>query len=175
MAKFDYNSECAHPTKCKRLMTNFAQDLLNRKVKMEEDNQFATLMATLPLDSIRIYFNYNELMRTSHYYFRKNFHLKVDYTKGFAAVTLSLLHEIGHQKNVKSFPNQLQERIKKLDKITKQYQENKITEEELQFSYFSFPEEVMATQWAIDWLAIKENRQKAKEFEKKFFKAWRGK
>ena len=48
------------------------------------------------------------------------------------------------------------------------------TIEELNHAYFMLPDEIAATKWAVNWLKKKENRQRAREFEKELFEAFRG-
>jgi len=86
--------------------------------------------------------------------FRKDFTKRCPAGQGFANVTLSILHEIGHFFNKEVFYAQDMEEY------------SKITEYE---EYFSLPCEKVATDWAINWLQDKEHRKVAKAFEKVFF------
>ena len=86
----------------------------------------------------------------------------------FANITLSLLHEMGHNVHRnKTFSYDRTEMMKKIEKEAK-------SEEDLHFGYFQLPDELAATKWAINWLKKKENRLLAKQFEKEYFEAFRG-
>lgn len=82
--------------------------------------------------------------------FRRDFVSRCPMARGFADVTLSVLHELGHFFNRDSFDESQEEG------------------EEFE-THFSLPCEIIATNWAIEWLQSKENRRVAKAFEKEFF------
>lgn len=86
--------------------------------------------------------------------FRTDFVRRCPIGKGFANVTLSILHEIGHHFNREVF-------IFMTD--VKAYNEAQ------GFDHFKFPCEIVATDWAINWLQSPKNRKIAKAFEKEFF------
>lgn len=87
-------------------------------------------------------------------------------TRGFANITLSLLHELGHICTNDKVENwDTQKRIDRINEIRQQYK----TRREINFAYFKMPDETMATDWAIAWLQDPEHRKIAKAFEKKFF------
>jgi hypothetical protein len=75
-------------------------------------------------------------------------------------VTLALLHELGH---LSVEFNEDYDRELALAEI------KSLPREEINFAYFRLPDETAATDWAIEWLQIAENRKLAKAFEKKFF------
>lgn len=84
--------------------------------------------------------------------FRKDFITRCPIAKGFADVTLTILHEFGHWYSRSAMDIEVYEKIKKnMD------------------DYFSNPYEVLATQWAICWLLCPVNRKIAKAFERDFF------
>lgn len=85
--------------------------------------------------------------------FRKNFVERCPMAQGFAHVTLSVLHEIGHHFH----------RIEYITQDPKEY------DEALGDAHFDLPCERVATDWAIEWLQDKAHRRMAKEFEKKYF------
>ena len=89
--------------------------------------------------------------------FRNDFIQRCPLARGFAHVTLSILHEIGHHFNreVYIFSDIVED-------------ENETTEEHIKLPY-----EIVATNWAIEWLQDKENRKVAKAFERDFFRAVR--
>lgn len=86
--------------------------------------------------------------------FRKDFVARCPMGRGFANVTLSVLHEIGHFFNKEAFDAQDMDEYKNVT----EYEE-----------YFALPCEKVATDWAINWLQNKEHRKVAKAFEKSFF------
>lgn len=87
-------------------------------------------------------------------YVMRDFRSRSPESKGFANITLVLLHECGH---IMTWKHQgLHERPELYDD---------------QEEYISQPDEVWATNWAIKWLEDEENRKYAKWFEREFFKA----
>ena len=97
-------------------------------------------------------------------YFRRDFINRCPLARGFADVTLSVLHEIGHRMTEDLIPENYNrehaEIICFLDADSL---------EEANKNYFKLPDEAAATNWAIEWLSDPENRKIAKAFEKKFF------
>jgi len=88
--------------------------------------------------------------------FRKNFTDRCPLAKGFADVTISILHECGHFATHSNFNDEVYE---------KQVEEAGSDMD----AYMAIPYEMLATCWAICWLNDPENRKEAKEFERKFF------
>ena len=86
--------------------------------------------------------------------FRIDFVKRCPLARGFADVTLSILHEIGHHFHRDEF-------IFMTD--VKEYEEAEGAD------HFKFPCEVVATDWAIAWLQNPQNRRIAKAFERDFF------
>lgn len=86
--------------------------------------------------------------------YRKFFIENCPMGRGFADVTISILHEIGHHFNreIFIFNTDLQEYQKAHG-----------------YDHFNFPCEKVATDWAIEWLKDPEHRKIAKRFEKDFF------
>lgn len=74
--------------------------------------------------------------------------------RGFADITISILHEIGHHFNREIFL---------FDTDEEEYKEA------YGYDHFNFPCEKVATEWAIEWLKDPEHRKVAKRFEKDFF------
>lgn len=85
--------------------------------------------------------------------FRADFVYRCPMARGFANVTLSILHEIGHHFNREEYINQ---DPTEYDNATGIW-------------HFMLPCEIVATDWAIEWLQEKAHRVLAKEFERKFF------
>lgn len=98
-----------------------------------------------------------------HLQFTSNFISRCPSARGFAGITLSLLHELGHfETHFIEFEGY--NRLIELALLREQY-----PKEIINFAYFELPDEQAATDWAIKWLNNKENRKKAKSFEKAFF------
>ena len=89
--------------------------------------------------------------------FRKDFVSRCPMGKGFANVTLSILHEIGHHFNREIY-------------ICTDFDEY---ENANGFDHFKLPCEIVATNWAIEWLQNPFHRKIAKAFEHEFFGAVR--
>lgn len=96
--------------------------------------------------------------------FRKDFEKRCPIGKGFADITISILHEMGHTITQKDLP----EDYNRFIALKRVYQKG-ITDTERNIRYFSMLDETLATDWAIKWLQNPENRKIAKTFEKKFF------
>ena len=88
--------------------------------------------------------------------FRKDFTDRCPMAKGFADVTISILHECGHFATRDNFNWEVYEK-----QTAKAGSDMK--------KYMAIPYEMLATCWAICWLMDPDNRKAAKEFEKKFF------
>lgn len=86
--------------------------------------------------------------------FRIDFVSRCPMARGFADITLSILHEIGHHFNREAFI--FMEEMKEYN-------------EAQGMDHFKFPCERVATDWAITWLQNPTNRKVAKAFEKNFF------
>ena len=82
--------------------------------------------------------------------FRKDFIERCPMARGFANVTLSILHEIGHHFNREA------------------YIFSDANEDDYE-SHFALPYEIVATDWAIEWLQDSEHRKQAKAFERIYF------
>lgn len=87
--------------------------------------------------------------------FRRNIVSRCKLTQGFSNVTLAILHEYGHWETRSVFD------IIAYDKIKQKCDDME--------DYMANPYEQLATQWAICWLQVPQNRKLAKEFEKHFF------
>lgn len=168
MAKFKYTSKCAHPKKVRRIMEDFVNEASTISYKgnkipilLEKGDEFATNGFRKPDQLIIIWYNFKQ---AHHKDFNANFRT-TEAAKGFADITISLLHEIGHHETRHKVPKRYN-RQKAIAKIEKAMP---IVQNEL---YFNLPDEKLATEWARAWLEVEENRKLAKKFEKKFFKAW---
>lgn len=115
-----------------------------------------------PTEFFEIGYNFDSLGGKGNKQFREHFVNLCPMGKGFASVTLSLLHELGHfstNQEIKGYDRELE--LKFLHKT--------MPREVVNYAYFMLPDEMAATLWAIEWLKNKENRKLAKAFEKKFF------
>ncbi len=88
--------------------------------------------------------------------FRRDFIARYSPAQGFANVTLSILHEIGHAKT-------------KWDGGSVFNDANKRKRVKTQKQYMLLESERRATDWAIQWLYSEKHRRLAKQFEKEFF------
>lgn len=141
-----------------------------RTAKFIKGRHFATsvcdpLWAELE-EHIVIFYNFHDLWDWTMKDFRKDFVSRCPMAQGFANVTLTLLHELGHNEtNV-----QFKERNKAHNENVDRFKKGEIDKHDMQFLYFRFPDEMAATDWAIEWLKDAEHRKIAKDFEKEFFK-----
>ena len=85
--------------------------------------------------------------------FRKDFVARCPLARGFADVTLSILHEVGHHFNREAY----------IFCDPKEYNNAKGVD------HFKLPCEMVATDWAIQWLQNAQNRKIAKAFERAYF------
>ena len=98
--------------------------------------------------------------------FRKDFVNRCPLARGFADITLTLLHEIGHKHSEQPFNYGEYLHAQKLIFLTAK---DIVEANEM---YFKIPNEKNATNWAIEWLQDPEHRKLAKAFEKEFFKCF---
>lgn len=145
-----------------------------RITKNKRDNFCANLGEFFNEDESILHVSYENSLLKGPYcrnVFTRNFHRRAPFTRGFAGVTISLLHELGHfetdEKAKEQYPN-FDRRMALLEAHLK----SKTTEELNEKYYFNFPDERMATEWAIEWLKDAEHRKIAKAFEKNFFECF---
>jgi len=178
MARFNYESKCANLRKCARIMKRFlrdASDMVQEGDNGEEYEQFISLRRgnngfraiQYTFDKIIEY----DFTNAVSVVFRQNMVMRDFRLQGFSHVTLSLLHELGHLETFDDVP----EGYDRLDALLAIKAASKDDDKIANLMYYSLPDEWLATQWAIDWLSEEENRKRAKQFEKEFFRAWRGK
>lgn len=114
------------------------------------------------LEIFEIGYNIDQLNGKGNAQFRKHFENLCPMARGFADVTISLLHELGHFSTEQKFEG--------YDRRTEiEFLEKHIPKEVINYAYFMLPDEMAATLWAVEWLQNAENRKIAKAFEKKFF------
>lgn len=132
------------------------------KIVKSPDGMFCAMVADLGEDEFRIGYNIEDLYCKGHRQFTDNFRSRCTIAKGFADITLTLLHELGHFEAHEEFEDY--DRVKSIKYILSTYPREKVNLE-----YFKLPDEMAATEWAIEWLQDAEHRRIAKAFEKKFF------
>lgn len=156
---------CVHPIKVNRIINDFVNAASGKMFTIRSSRD----------DSMNYFVGDNEIIvprwRTANYkndiggkLFRKDFEKRCPLARGFSDVTISILHEIGHRMTDKEIPRDFRrwEALKEIEKQAK-------TTEEKCFLYFSITDEILATNWAINWLSNAENRKTAKAFEKRFW------
>lgn len=148
---FEHGKTEAYPRECKmRNLTGTKQGFCAINCHDEDEEIF------------EIGYNIDELFGKGHTQFRRHFEAICPMAKGFADVTISLLHELGHFST--------EQKIKDYDRQTElEFLRKYIPKELINYAYFMLPDEMAATLWAVEWLKDAENRKLAKAFEKKFF------
>lgn len=163
--------KCIHPRKMVKIMERFIYLAGNEKCELHRADSFGTYAFN---EKFIIDYNSKQLPYCSDF-FTKNFHRRSPVSKGFAGVTISLLHELGHRKTNDQFDIDYPDWDRRLEviRLRKKYHffgnptEHDI--EQANEEYFTWPDEAMATEWAMDWLNDPANRKIAKKFEKEFF------
>lgn len=132
------------------------------KVKMISGKGFAACPNDVGAEEFRIFYNIAELWCHGSRQFAQDFCSRCPMGRGFASVTLTILHELGHLHAQQEFDGY--DRAEAIHQLRKNYSSRTIN-----FEYFKLPDEKAATDWAIEWLSSAQNRKIAKAFEKKFF------
>lgn len=164
---------CIHPNKANQLIKDFTFKAVNLpfSIKMVKSNRVEYFIeGSIENKNLKILVpNWKKADFTKDdcgKAFRKDFVTRCVLARGFSDVTLSLLHEIGHAMT-KTFVPPMIEEIKEYNKKVKNLEMCDVYP-----LYFNLTNEHMATDWAIEWLKVAENRRIAKEFEKKFSKCF---
>lgn len=137
---------------------------LPSRVKMVylKEEGFGVLTSEKEEQEFHFFYNLEQLHCKGSRQFSQDIFSRCPMTRGFASITLTILHELGHMNAQQEFEGYDRETaIKELEK--------NFPKETINFEYFKLPDEKAATDWAIEWLSHPENRKKAKAFEKKFF------
>ena len=122
--------------------------------------------------------NFASLMTCGSQAVRENIISRCPTAKGFSRMTFVLLHEIGHFMTAEEAEEE--EEISPDEEFERMLNAMMIANTEIEFErivqkyHYSKQEEMLATDWAINFLADPDNRKKTKAFEREFFKAWRG-
>ncbi len=136
-------------------------------IQFKEEGCFAAVLSEDYTKGIaEICYGFEDLQDKGQKQVRKDITSRCKMTKGFADITLTILHEIGHFAN-----EQITRSYDRQQAIKRLYREFPL--DIINFEYFKLPDEKAATDWAIAWLSIPENRKTAKNFEKKFFSCFK--
>ena len=139
---------------------------LKQMPELHDGSRFGAIVDGYDYPTFTIVYSFSELMHTrSTKQFRKNFVDRCPKARGFADITLSLLHELGH------FETEWYD-FGDYDRETETEKLKDLPITQINQEYFKLPDEYAATEWAIEWLAKKENRILAKNFEREFFKCF---
>ena len=143
--------------------SNAVEEEIPSQVKMTyREDGFAVCISEKDDPEFHFFYNLDELYSKGHKQFAQDFFARCPMGRGFASITITILHEIGHMNAQQDFEGY--SRIEAIREL-----KNNFPRETINFEYFKLPDEKAATDWAIEWLSHPENRKKAKEFEKKFF------
>lgn len=169
------NVKCVHPIKVNRIIKEFLEEVFVFPVNLtiEHENISEVYYAVCgdfndeEDDEIVVYVPNWKKADYKHDFggkcFRKDFIERCPNAKGFSDVTISLLHEVGHTMTKSQLPDDY-DREKECEKVEKVKGKTAHA-----FAYFRMLDEMLATDWAIEWLQHKKNRKIAKQFEKKFW------
>ena len=117
--------------------------------------------------NLKIGYNFSYYYEKSPFY--ANFIQRYKPARGFAKITLTLLHELGHLETFSQLPYDY-DRAKTISEIKQKAKEEGLNIWDLNMKYYCpLYEETLATEWAIKWLQNPQNRKIAKKFEKEFF------
>ena len=132
-----------------------------RKCILKKAKGFRAYFTDENYPTFLIGYNLEELYSQGSKQFRQDFIERCPMAKGFANITLTLLHELGHLSTEQDFED--------FDREIAMLMIGLLPKEKQNLMYFRMPDEENATDWAIEWLQSAENRKLAKAFEKKFF------
>ena len=134
------------------IIQQFAEQVIGEKVIIQQQDDWGMNIAySKPHLCIPANLDYelNEL----DIMFRDNFISRCPLAIDFADVTLSILHEIGHHFHREEYI------FMNLKKYNSAYG----------LDHLNLECEIVATNWAIEWLQDPEHRKMAKQFEREFF------
>lgn len=129
-----------------------------------------TELADAEDNTLNIFYNFDELSDKGTKVFRNYWTNKCPMLKGFADITLALLHELGHFETTE----EIRPLFSHAQRYATMYENHKKYKDivSLNHAYFAMPDEKAATEWVIKWLSDADNRKIAKAFEKNFFKCF---
>ena len=174
--------KCVHPRRAYNLMKKFLNDASDMVYLTVDDDYEKTeillhkadYFAADTSDCIEgdaeqvVFYNFDELFDESAEYFRDFWCERAPMLKEFEDITISLLHELGHLETNDEIRQEFPMWLRELAEmgIDSKYHSYK----EKNYVYFTLPDEIAATEWAIKWLA--DNKEIAKKFEEEFLKCW---
>ena len=172
--------KCIHPRRAYNLMKNFLNDVSDlyyfnedefekTEILLRKSDAFAaeSVDCVADCDTLEIYYNLDTLTDEGSKLFRAYWTDKVPMLKGFADITLTLLHELGHLETSDELRKTFSYEMRQLAWSAIDMTCDNVKEKNIK--YFGMPDETAATQWGIAWLSDAENRKYAKAFEKEFF------
>lgn len=158
---------CIKPKKVVTIMKNFVNNIDEYTYSFYKESCFSVYLYEHPDiwedGNFRLAYGFEELSELTP--FRRVWCPICPMLKGFATITLALLHEVGHVETRKEMHDYT---FGKRQDDMKELKENKEI-----LKYFLLPDERAATEWAIEWLKNSENRKIAKKFEKEFFSCFK--
>lgn len=137
-------------TKMQRIVSRFAQMVLERHVVVVLDNEWCM---NIHDKECRLHIPRVIEWDEGDAAFRENFYARCPFADTFSDITITILHELGHWIIREHTLANLDAYIQACENITD-------VEE-----YFTIPDEYMATEWAINWLMSEENRTIAHDFD----------
>ena len=203
MAKFNYDTKCAHPAKCSHLMKKFLQDACDLTFEIK-NFYLANIGGDLKIEDVKegetISVDKTVLIRKGTHGFRAFVNCREDLVeieydfktemRNPEAVAEFRRNAVLRNPAMQGFSGLTLSLLHELghfetaddvpedyDRFEAQAKMRKYAKDDirkLNMMYFSLPDEWLATQWAIDWLSDEDNRKRAKQFERDFFAAWRG-
>ena len=160
------NRKCIKPKKVVTIMKTFADNCGNSSYIIKKGDSFQVFIPDndeeLIFNLFLMNYNFNEFDELTP--FRRCWVKEYPMIKGFATITLTLLHEVGHIETMYDVNYSNEQRDSDIKEILETEDYDK---------YFFLPDERAATEWAINWLSNSENRKIAKSFEKEFFKCFK--
>jgi hypothetical protein len=182
-------TKCLHPRIALRLMTEFLSAACDLTYNAKKENGIIYLYSdadkekdptiqSYPMecvirkgdyfatygdedDTLYFTYNYEELdsldIQILKIFLSEHFPNALDYH----FIVFTLLHELGHNETRHLLKNY--DRQKELEKIS-----NLNSPMQSTLEYFMLPDEILATNWAAEWLQNENNQRIAKAFEEKF-------
>lgn len=154
--------KCVHPRKAKRIMQEFICIAAADDIELKHGYTFQATCSDKLIE-----YHFDGLCDKGMKYFRAHWTAKSPMLKGFADVTITLLHEIGHVETDAEIRKTFDYGMRMLAWAAIDARYDSIKEKNEQ--YFEMPDEKTASEWGIEWLSNPKNRKIAKRFEKKFF------
>ena len=145
---FEHGESVYYPRECKmRNFTGTKQGFC--AINCHDEDEF-----------FEIGYNIDQLFCKANTQFRRHFEAICPMARGFADVTISLLHELGHfstDQEIEGYDRQVE-----LEFLRKY-----VPRELINYAYFMLPDEMAATLWAVEWLENAENRKMFKRVIRK--------